>query len=101
MNGKIYIVYEGDAWLSSSSMTEKGVFDTKDEAINGILDNHQIPVSEFLEDFTSGEILEMTNEEKREIAKQAIREQLENIGQTQGYSLNYHIQEYEINKWED
>ena len=90
MANRVYIVYEGDQWLSRSSMEVKCISPTKEDAINKVLKNHALRQSDFPDDD------DITPEEMED----EIRRDLELNGQTQGYTVNYHIQEMEISTWE-
>lgn len=94
---KAFIVYEGDQWLSNSSLQVKAVCTTFDDAVLQIRRNHLIDPSEFFE-------LEEGYDERddfdvwEEVATE-IERQLRENRQTSGYSTNYMIEEIEMDLW--
>ena len=91
----VFIVFEGDAWLSLSSLSIMGVFTSFDAAVEATVNNHEIPHSELLEDWEDG----VSWEEVKEEALDNLRESLWRIKQIQGYSVGYIIQEIALNEW--
>lgn len=82
----LYPVYQTNAWHSLEHRECKGIYTSKEEAIEAIADHHEIPLEEF-----DG----LTAEE----AKEQIRQELEIPFQTQGYSVNYDIEVWLVNDW--
>lgn len=82
----LYPVYQTNAWHSLEHRECKGIYTSKEEAIEAIADHHEIPLEEF-----DG----LTAEE----AKERIKEELRIPFQTQGYSVNYDIEVWLVNDW--
>ena len=82
----LYPVYETNAWHSLAHRECKGIYTSKEEAIEAIAEHHEIPLEEF-----DG----LTKEE----AKEQIKKELEIPFQTQGYSVNYVIEVWLVNDW--
>ena len=82
----LYPVYQTNAWHSLEHRECKGIYTSKEEAIEAIADHHEIPLEEF-----DG----LTAEE----AKERIKEELQIPFQTQGYSVNYDIEVWQVNDW--
>ena len=83
----LYPVYQTNAWHSLEHRECKGIYTSKEEAIEAIADHHEIPLEEF-----DG----LTAEE----AKERIKEELQIPFQTQGYSENYDIEVWLVNDWD-
>ena len=82
----LYPVYQTNAWHSLEHRECKGIYTSKEDAIEAIADHHEIPLEEF-----DG----LTAEE----AKERIKEELRIPFQTQGYSVNYDIEVWLVNDW--
>ena len=82
----LYPVYQTNAWHSLEHRECKGIYTSKEEAIEAIADHHEIPLEEF-----DG----LTAEE----AKEQIRQELQIPFQTQGYTVNYDIEVWLQNDW--
>lgn len=82
----LYPVYETDSWHSLNNRDCKGIYTSKEEAIEAIAEHHEIPLEEF-----DG----LTEKE----AKERIKEELQIPFQTQGYSVNYDIEVWLVNDW--
>ena len=82
----LYPVYQTNAWHSLEHRECKGIYTSKEEAIEAIADHHEIPLEE-----CDG----LTAEE----AKERIKEELQIPFQTQGYSVNYDIEVWLVNDW--
>ena len=130
----LYLVEETDAWHSRNSATPVGLYHSKDEAIEAILDNHNIGTDYLIEalgydrDQVLGKDDEypaepeepvdcdqetydrwakehdewenlVTWEDFQEEARDMLRDQLESLGQTQGFDTNYTIQMVSTGDW--
>lgn len=82
----LYVVYQTDEWHSIDCRRCKGVFESKQEAIAKIVDNHKISPLEW-DDMTADEF------------KEELASELDSFSQTQGYSTNYEIDEVTLNEW--
>ena len=82
----LYPVYQTNAWHSLEHRECKGIYTSKEEAIEAIAEHHEIPLEEF-----DG----LTKEEARE----QIKQELEIPFQTQGYTVNYDIEVCLVNDW--
>ena len=82
----LYPVYETDSWHSLSNRDCKGIYTSKEEAVEAIAEHHNIPLDEF-----NG----LTAEEARE----QIKQELQIPFQTQGYIINYDIEVWLVNDW--
>ena len=82
----LYPVYETDSWHSLNNRDCKGIYTSKEEAIEAIAEHHDIPLEEF-DGLTEAE------------AKERIKEELQILFQTQGYSVNYDIEVWLVNDW--
>lgn len=80
-NKNLFIVYKTDMWNSYASRAMRGIYGTKEDAIEAILSNHCISEEE------------ADNDE--------IRKQLTENMQTQCCHINYDIVEVETNTWSD
>ena len=93
---QIFVVYETDAWHSTSHRECAGVFTSKWAAVNAIVKNHRIEMDEFFDEdevkHTSKRVLEAE-------ARRILRKELELNYQTQGYETNYDIEVWNINEW--
>jgi hypothetical protein len=83
----MYIVYETDKWLSNNSKDFGGIFSSKEDAINSIIQNHNICLEDECYD-TDEDLIE------------SIREMLEEHNQTQGFDVNYIIESSKVGNWE-
>ena len=83
MVSKVWLVYEGDAWLSKSSLVVKGVYDDFALVIRDILEEMSMNL--------------MLNGEQTadKVANALAREH-----QTFGFDTNYMIKSADINEWE-
>ena len=98
MSKQLYIVYETDAWHTTSTRICKGIFTSLSTAIRNILKNHEIEADEVFEI----EEKPKTKAEKEELRKEVnevIRGELEDRLQTQGYCTNYEIEICSANEW--
>ncbi|MGN0089588.1 MAG: hypothetical protein ACI36Z_01345 [Alloprevotella sp.] len=86
----MYIVYEGDQWLSCSSMNVKCICLTMDDAINKVLKEHKMTWDDFPEYDERPTKSDMDYE---------LRKELKTNWQTQGHSVNYLIEEVSTNEW--
>lgn len=81
---KVYLVFEGDAWLSTDSLFLMGVYDNFSKAILDIL-----------EEMSDDGVLD--GEETRD----SVAKELVNYHQTQGFDSNYIIKTANLNEWEE
>ena len=93
---QIFVVYETDAWHSTSRRECAGGGTSKWAAVNAIVMNHRIEMNEFFDEdkvkHTSKRVLEAE-------ARRILRKELELNYQTQGYETNYDIEVWNINEW--
>lgn len=93
---QIFVVYETDAWHSTSHRKCAGVYTSKWAAVNAIVKNHRIELEEFFDEdemeHTSKRVLEAE-------ARSILRKELDFAYQTQGYETNYDIEVWNINEW--
>lgn len=93
---QIFVVYETDAWHSTSHRECAGVFTSKWAAVNAIVKNHRIELDEFF----SEEEIENTSKRVLEAeVKRILRKELEIIYQTQLHQTNYEIEVWNINEF--
>ena len=81
---KVYLVFEGDAWLSKSSLVLMGVYDNFVKAIQDILEEMSLN-------------LLLNGEQTADTAAK----QLEREHQTYGFDTNYTIKSANLNEWEE
>ena len=93
---QIFVVYETDAWHSTSHRECTGVFTSKWAAVNAIVKNHRIELDEF---FTEEEIEKTSKRVLEAEARRRLRKEMESAYQTQGYETNYDIEVWNINEW--
>ena len=93
--GKVFIVYEGDEWLSSKSLFIRGVYTSFAAAVEATVKNHEIPHSELLEEWEEN----VKWDEVKDEVLDNLRESLCRIKQIQGYSVCYMIEEIHLNEW--
>lgn len=79
MSKIVYVVYDGDEWLSYMSLAVCGIFTSKRMAINAILKREKDDQAKTKED------------------RAQMRRQLEEGLQTQGYQHNYNVVAWETN----
>lgn len=93
---QIFVVYETDAWHSTSHRKCAGVYTSKWAAVNAIVKNHRIELEEFFDEdeieHTSKRVLEAE-------ARSILRKELDFAYQTQGYETNYDIEVWNNNEW--
>lgn len=93
---QIFVVYETNAWHSTSHRKCAGVYTSKWAAVNAIVKNHRIELEEFFDEdeieHTSKRVLEAE-------ARSILRKELDFAYQTQGYETNYDIEVWNINEW--
>ena len=93
---QIFVVYETDAWHSTSHRKCAGVYTSKWAAVNAIVKNHRIELEEFFDEdeieHTSKRVLEAE-------ARSILRKELDFAYQTQGYETTYDIEVWNINEW--
>ena len=94
---QVFVVYETDAWHSHSSRQMAGVFTSKRSAINAIVKNHHIKLSEI---FEVDDLKNTSHRVLRADARRILRRELELMYQTQGYSTNYVIEIRNFNEWD-
>lgn len=82
----LYPVYETDSWHSVNNRDCKGIYTSKEDAIDAIVEHHCIPLEEF--DGLS-----------KEEAKEKLRKDLQIPFQTQGYTVNYDIEVWLQDYW--
>ena len=82
----LYPVYETDSWHSVNHRDCKGIYTSKEDAIDAIVEHHCIPLEEF--DGLS-----------KEEAKERLRNDLQIPFQTQGYTVNYDIEVWLQDYW--
>lgn len=132
----LYMVEKTDAWHSKSTATPVGLYRSKEEAIEAILDNHDIDEDDLIEElgYDTDQVLGegdeypaepeepadcdqetydrwakehdewenlVTWEAFQEEARDMLRDQLESLGQTQGFDTNYTIQIVSTGDWWD
>ena len=87
---QIFVVYETDAWHSTSHRKCAGVFSSKWAAVNAIVKNHRIE----LEEFFDKDVIEQTSKRvlKAE-ARRILRKELDFAYQTQYLPLK-HLEQY-------
>lgn len=92
---QVFVVYETDRWLSYDGRVFAGVFSSKKAAIDTILKNHDIDMTEFFDE----EYIEKISEQvlKAEI-KRILQKELETYNQTSCYEVNYHIDVVNMNE---
>lgn len=84
----VFVVFKGDAWLSSRSLELMGVFGTLEESVDAIVSKGR-----FEKDWI---------EEQGDYAMDEVKEFLLEQKQTpQCGDVNYIIDERELNNWED
>lgn len=82
----VFIVSEGDAWLSTGSLEVKGVFGTLEKAVNAIVEKGEFD-SDWLDEDESNDM-------------DYVKEHLLEYKQTpQCGDTNYMIKERELNEW--
>ena len=93
---QIFVVYETDAWHSTSRREGAGVFTSKWAAVNAIVMNHRIEMNEF---FDEDEVKHTSKRVLESESRRILRKELELNYQTQGYETNYDIEVWNINEW--
>ena len=93
---QIFVVYETDAWHSTSHRESAGVSTSQSAPVNAIVNNHRIELDEF---FDEDEIKKTSKRVLEAEARRRLRKELEFAYQTQGYETNYDIEVWNINEW--
>jgi len=93
----VYPVYETDAWHSLEHRECKGIYTSKQAAVNAIVKNHNIEDEDFYECIDGMETL--TPRQRKAEIKRKLRKDFEIGFQTQGYTVNYDIEVWLINDW--
>lgn len=84
----VFVVFKGDAWLSTSSLELVGVFGTLEKAVNAIVEKGEFD-SDWLDEDESNDM-------------DYVKEHLLEYKQTpQCGDTNYMIEERELNEWAD
>ncbi len=94
---QVFVVYETDAWHTSSSRRTAGVFTSKRSAINAIVKNHRIKLDEI---FETEDLKDTSRRDLKADARRILRNELELMYQTQGYTTNYDIEIRNANEWD-
>lgn len=81
---RVFLVFEGDAWLSRNSLVLMGVYDDFTKAVQDILEEMSLNL------MLNGE------ETADSVAKALVTDH-----QTQGFDTNYMIKTANINEWEE
>ena len=102
MSKCVYLIYEGDEWLSRDSKVLMGVFDNDEDLWNGAYDLIYERIDEHV-DYAEENIYEL--EEGEHVDEQEVMadlmDELKHNWQTQGWITNYMIEEVELNKLEE
>lgn len=97
MPKQLYVVFETDAWNSTAHRDCKGIYTSKQAAVNAIVKNHDIDEHELFENVHDW--LRLTKREREAEAKRRLRAEFETRFQTQGFSVNYDIEVWNQNEW--
>ncbi len=84
MDKELYLVFEGDEWLSTDSLVPMGVYDDEQKAVNAII-KEMTKAKAFDKDHT----------------KEYVKKYLEENGQTPCLDTNYIIKQATLNVWEE
>ena len=95
---ELFTVIETDRWHSKDKRRFKGVFSSKRSAVNAIAKYHNIDDHEFFEDIH--EMIPLTKRQREAEIKRRLRSDFEESNQTQGYSVNYEIESWNLNEWD-
>lgn len=94
MAKQVYLVYETDAWLTTKSKELMAVCETEEDAINLILENHQLDPKDYYELEEDDDMEEVKADFQKEL-----RRELEEMGQTQCHPTNYLIEAWTMGEW--
>lgn len=98
MAKQLFPVFETDAWHSTAKKKFKGIFTSKASAVNAIVKNHDIDDHEFFESIH--ELIPLTKRQREAEIRKRLRKDFEDSMQTQGYSVNYEIEVWNLNEWD-
>ena len=98
MARQVFTVFETDAWHSTAKKEFKGAFTSRTAAVNAIVKFHAIDDHEFFEDIH--EMIPLTKRQREAEMKRRLRKDFEDSNQTQGYSVNYEIEVWNLNEWD-
>ena len=98
MARQVFTVFETDAWHSTAKKEFKGVYTSRTAAVNAIVKYHAIDGHEFFEDIH--EMIPLTKRQREAEIKRRLRKDFEDSDQTQGYSVNYEIESWNLNEWD-
>ena len=96
----VYLLYEGDAWLSSDSLVLMGIFTDKEQLKQGAIQLAEQHIVDLF-DLDDGDYEDMTEEEAQNAFIDSFIGELMNNSQTQGYEVNFDIKAVELNKVEE
>ena len=96
MAKQLFPVFETDAWHSTAKRDFKGIFTSKSAAVNAIVKNHAIDDHEFFDNIH--EMIPLTKRQREAEIKRRLRKDFEVGFQTQGYSVNYEIEVWNVNE---
>lgn len=95
---QVFTVFQTDAWHSTDKRRFKGVFNSKTAAVNAIVKNHCIDDHELFESIH--DMIPLTKKQREAEIKRRLRRDFEDSDQTQGYSVNYEIEVWNLNEWD-
>ena len=98
MARQIFTVFDTDAWHSTAKKEFKGVFTSRTAAVNAIVKYHAIDDHEFFESIH--DMIPLTKRQREAEIKRRLRNDFEDSDQTQGYSVNYEIESWNLNEWD-
>ena len=98
MARQVFTVFVTDAWHSTAKKEFKGVFTSRTAAVNAIVKNHAIDDHELFESIH--EMIPLTKRQRESEIKRRLRKDFEDSDQTQGYSVNYEIESWNLNEWD-
>jgi len=98
MARQVFTVFETDAWHSTAKKEFKGVYTSRTAAVNAIVKFHAIDDHEFFEDIH--EMIPLTKRQREAEIKRRLRKDFKDSDQTQGYSVNYEIESWNLNEWD-
>ena len=98
MARQVFTVFETDAWHSTARKEFKGVYTSKTAAVNAIVKYHAIDDHELFESIH--DMIPLTKRQREAEIKRRLRKDFEDSDQTQGYSVNYEIESWNLNEWD-
>lgn len=92
---KVFVIYEGDQWLSTDSLRVKAVCNTFEDVVRLVRENNHVDVEEALDTPIEADDAEDARNEVADLLEQELKEYM----QTTLGDVRYMVDEVELNEW--